>query len=301
MNQHAWGALATAATITVGPGGDASRFGDAVRQAQDGDTIAVMPGDYHGDVAVITQRRLRVHGVGTRPVFHAAGRHAEGKAIWVVKGAQVTIENIEFRGARVPDQNGAGIRHEKGHLEVIDCAFIDNEMAILTSNHPQVELVIRNTRFERAPHRPGGLPHLLYAGRIARLEVTGSRFAQGHRGHLIKSRARESRIVGNELVDGPLGSASYEIDLPNGGDALVADNHIGQSARTENLTMVAFGAEGNAWPTSHLVLRNNEFLNEAAYHGPLVRIWWDRLPATATAVSEGNRLTGPGRLPALTR
>lgn len=297
----AWGAPAAAATITVGPGGDAFRFGDAVRLAKDGDTIAVMPGEYAGDVAVITQRRLHVRGIGTRPVFHAAGRHAEGKAIWVIRGGRVAIENIEFRGARVQDQNGAGIRHERGHLEVVNCSFIDNETAIMTSNDGEAELIVRDSRFEKAPHRPGGLPHLLYVGRISRMEVTGSHFAQGHRGHLIKSRARESRIVGNELVDGPLGSASYEIDLPNGGDALVADNRIGQSSRSENYTMVAFGAEGNAWPLSRLVLMNNEFINEAAYGGALVRVWRERLPPGATVLSQGNRLMGPGRLPALTR
>jgi hypothetical protein len=294
-------AAAFAATVTVGPGGDATRFSDAVRLAGDGDTIAVMPGDYLGDVAVLTQRRLHVRGVGARPVFHAAGRHAEGKAIWVVRGGDVTIENIEFRGARVPDQNGAGIRFEQGRLQVLDCSFVDNEMGLLTSNDGEAELVVRNSSFEMAPHRPGGLTHLLYIGLIRRVEITGSRFTQGHRGHLIKSRARESRIVGNDIVDGPLGEASYEIDLPNGGDAWVADNRIGQSARTQNHTMLSFGAEGKAWPQSRLELRGNEFRNDADGTDELVRIWWSRLPPSAEVRGQGNKLIGPGRLPALTR
>jgi hypothetical protein len=292
---------AAAATITVGPGGDAARFADAVRLAQDGDTIEIMSGEYTGDVAVLTQRRLHVRGVGPRPVFHAAGRHVEGKAIWVVRGGDVTIENIEFRGARVPDQNGAGIRFEQGRLQVIACHFADNEMGLLTSNDGSAELVVRKSSFEMAPHRPGGLTHLLYAGRIRRVEITGSRFAQGWRGHLIKSRAKESRIVDNHIVDGPLGEASYEIDLPNGGDALVANNRIGQSARTGNHAMLSFGAEGEAWAESRLELRGNEFHNEADGTDGLLRIWWSRLPASAQARGQGNRLIGPGRLPALTR
>lgn len=292
---------AAAATLTVGPGGDAARFSDAVRLAQDGDTIAVMPGDYIGDVAVLTQRRLHVRGIGARPVFHAAGRHAEGKAIWVVRGGDVTIENIEFRGARVPDQNGAGIRFDKGRLQVIDCSFVDNEMGLLTSNDGDAELVVRNSSFELAPHRPGGLTHLLYVGRIRRVEITGSRFAQGWRGHLIKSRAKVSRIVGNDIVDGPLGEASYEIDLPNGGNAVVADNRIGQSAGTNNHAMLSFGAEGNPWPDSILELRDNEFRNDAPAAETLVQIWWARLPLSAQAHGRGNRLIGRGRLPALTR
>jgi hypothetical protein len=293
---------AVAATLTVGPGGDAARFADAVRLAKDGDTIEVLPGDYVGDVAVLTQRSLHIRGVGARPVFHAAGGHAEGKAIWVVRDGNVTIENIEFRGARVPDQNGAGIRFEKGRLQVVDCSFADNEMGILTSNDSNAELVVRHSSFAMAPHRPGdGLTHLLYVGRIRRFEITGSRFSQGHRGHLIKSRARESRIVGNDIVDGPLGEASYEIDLPNGGDAVVADNRIGQSAGTNNLTMLSFGAEGEAWPHSSLELRDNEFRNDAPAAQALVQIWWSRLPLSARANVRGNQLIGPGRLPALTR
>jgi hypothetical protein len=296
-------ASAIAATLTVGPGGDAARFSDAARLAGDGDTIQVLPGDYVGDVAVLTQRSLHIRGVGARPVFHAGGAHAEGKAIWVVRNGNVTIENIEFRGARVPDQNGAGIRFEKGRLQVVDCSFVDNEMGILTSNDGDAELVVRNSSFAMAPHRPGdGLTHLLYVGRIRRLEITGSRFAQGHRGHLIKSRAMESRIVGNDIVDGPLGEASYEIDLPNGGVALVADNRIGQAAGTNNLTMLSFGAEGHAWPRSSLELRDNVFRNDAPAAQALVHIWWSRLPLSAQVHGQGNRLIGPGRLPAaLTR
>ena len=53
-----------------------------------------------GDVAVITQRRLTIRGGDPRPVVDAGGHHAEGKGIWVVRGGEVTIENIEFRGAR---------------------------------------------------------------------------------------------------------------------------------------------------------------------------------------------------------
>jgi hypothetical protein len=47
-------------------------------------------------------------------VLLAAGHSAEDKAILVVRNGEVRIENIEFRGTRVPDGNGAGIRFERG-------------------------------------------------------------------------------------------------------------------------------------------------------------------------------------------
>lgn len=287
---------APAATITVGAGGDAPTMAEALLRAQDGDTLELFSGDHVGDVAVITQRRLTIRGREPRPVVHAAGRHAEGKAIWVVRDGDITIDNVEFRGARVPDGNGAGIRFERGRLTLTRCAFIDNEMGLLSANFDDAELRISDSEFGQAPTHAGSLHHLLYVGRIARVDIQRSRFQQGFRGHLIKSRARISRIVGNTIVDGPGGRASYEIDLPNGGFATVEDNLIGQSATPENSAMLAFGAEGHAWSDSRLVLRHNHFVND----GPaaeLVRVWRDKLPANASVLSEGNRLTGPGHLP----
>jgi hypothetical protein len=290
-----------AATITVGPGGDVPRFSMAVQRAIDGDVIEILPGEYVGDVAVLTQRRLHIRGIGARPVFVAAGHSAEGKAIWVVRNGDITIENVEFRGARVPDGNGAGIRFERGRLRVQACVFLDNEMGLLTGNAADAEIVVRDSEFGLAPTLAGALHHLLYIGRIARAEIGGNHFHQGYRGHLIKSRARVTRIVDNTIVDGPLGQASYEIDLPNGGLALVSNNRIGQAAATGNHAMLSFGAEGNAWPASRLVMRRNMFINDGPPSDDLVRVWWSRLPPGARADSRGDRLIGPGVLAPLTR
>ncbi len=65
---------------------------------------------------------------------------AEGKGIFVIKGGNVTIENLGFFGARVRDRNGAGIRLERGRLKVVRCVFEGNENGILTSNNSSVEL-----------------------------------------------------------------------------------------------------------------------------------------------------------------
>lgn len=35
----------------------------------------------------------------------AGGNNAEGKAIWVIKGADCVVEGIEFSGCQVPDHN----------------------------------------------------------------------------------------------------------------------------------------------------------------------------------------------------
>lgn len=284
---------AHAETWIVGPGGQPMSFVQALARAADGDTIDLMPGEYRGQVAVIAQRQLTIRGVGQRPVFIADGKSAANKAIWVVSDGEITVENVEFRGARVPDANGAGIRFEKGRLTVRRCAFFDNEMGLLTANFNDAELTIEDSEFGAAPHVVGGLQHLLYVGRIGSLRVSGSRFHQGFEGHLIKTRAKRNLIAYNLIYDGPGGGASYEIDLPNGGDAIVIGNVIGQSGDTQNPVVVAYGAEGKFWDRNRLLLSHNTLISDF----PLawfLREWPERLGDGAEIRAVNNLTLGAG-------
>ena len=65
----------------------------------------------------------------------ADGAAAEGKAIWVIKGNNTRVANIEFSGAKVRDKNGAGIRQEGINLTVMGCYFHDNENGILAGRN----------------------------------------------------------------------------------------------------------------------------------------------------------------------
>jgi hypothetical protein len=289
--------MASAATITVGAGAPVDTLAEAVRLAQDGDTIVLRSGEYRGDVAVLRQKKLTIRGLAPRPVLIADGQHAEGKAILVVRDGDILIENIEFRGARVPDGNGAGIRFEKGRLRVRGCAFIDNENGLLTANFEDAELIIEDSLFAQAPPVEGRLHHLLYVGQIASLKVSGSRFAQGHEGHLLKSRARRTELAYNLIYDGAGGRASYEVDLPNGGDALLIGNIIGQSASTENSVLVAYGAEGRIWPKNRLRLAHNTLISEGLAPAWFLRVWPSSAVTPIRAInnlSVGPGLFGPG-------
>jgi len=243
---------------------------------------------------VLQQKRLTIRGQGTRPVLVADGRHAEGKAILVVRDGDILIENLEFRGARVPDGNGAGIRFERGRLHVRDCVFVDNQNGLLTANFEDAELTIEDSVLAQAPRVEGRLHHLLYVGRIASLKVSGSRFHQGHVGHLLKSRARRTELAYNLIHDGAGGRASYEVDLPNGGDALLVGNVVGQSAATENAVLVAYGAEGNAWPRSRLRMAHNTLISEGLRPAAFLRVWTERLPVGTPLQAVNNLLVGAG-------
>jgi len=285
--------LAMAATIVVGKGGYPETFAQAVSQASDGDTIAILPGEYRGDVAVISQKRLTIRGIGSRPVFIADGKAAEDKAIWVIKNGDIVIENVEFREAAVSDLNGAGIRFEKGRLTLRRCGFFGNQNGILTANFADAELTVEDSEFADA-QRLSGRNHLLYAGPIRKLVVRGSRFQRGALGHLIKSRARETTIAYNLIADGPSGDASYEVDLPNGGEATLIGNIVAKGPRRSSPVVIAYGAEGTRWDVNSLVLSHNTLVNEGWRPAWFLRVWRDRLPADARIIGVNNLTVGAG-------
>ena len=285
--------LPARATMVVGPGERIATITEAARLARDGEVIEVRPGSYHGQPAVWTQDRLVIRGSGERPVMLADGRHAEGKGIWVVRGGDVRIENIEFRGARVPGGNGAGIRFERGRLTVHGCRFIDNEMGILTANFSEQTLEVSDSEFAEAPLHQGQLHHLLYVGAIGKFVLRGSRLSGGYLGHLVKSRARESHVLYNMLVDSKEGKASYELEFPNGGVAYVIGNAVGQSAGTDNPAIVAYGAEGPRWPENALYLVHNTLVNDN-FAGDFLRLWADKFPSGFEVWQINNLLVGDG-------
>lgn len=281
-----------AETLRVGPKEPITQIRDAARRAKDGDTVEILPGMYRADTAVWTQDGLTIRGIGEGVILDAAGASAEGKAIWVVRGGRTRIENITFRGTRVRDGNGAGIRFERGDLTVVRCRFIDNENGILTGNDASARLRIEDSEFGPAPTHPGRLHHELYVGRIGAFEIEGSRFSDGFHAHLLKSRARRNLIRYNWLDDGPGGQAAYELEFPNGGVAVVVGNHIGQSARTTNLILVRHGAEGLVWANNQLVMAHNTLISRTPL-GTLVRV--DH-PAQTGITLEANLFIGTQRL-----
>lgn len=284
-----------ARTISVGPQGEVQHIAQAAERALDGDVVEIASGVYRGDVAVWRQRRLTLRGVGpTRPVLIADGRHAEAKGIWVLKDGTFEVSHLEFRGARVPDGNGAGIRFERGSLRVDDCVFEDNQHGILTNNEAEATLRIDSSRFAFAPEQADPPPHLLYVGRIASLQLQGSSFSGGHVGHLVKSRARHSELHYNRVVDGPAGRASYELEFPNGGRVTLVGNTVEQGPRTGNAALVAYGAEGRFWPDNRLDMAHNTVVNARLWPAWFVRVWSSAFPSPFVLNAYNNLVIGPG-------
>ncbi|MEO8118438.1 MAG: right-handed parallel beta-helix repeat-containing protein [Rhodoferax sp.] len=259
--------------------------------AKAGAIVEVDTGDYVGDVAVWTQDQLTLRAIGGRVKLVAAGASAEDKAIWVVRGGQMSVEGFDFTDARVPGKNGAGIRFERGHLKIRDCTFSNNENGILTSDQPDAVLEIKNSEFGHNG-QGDGQSHNLYVGSIARLTVTGSYFHHARVGHLLKSRAAENHIFYNRLTDEVGGSASYELEFPGGGIAYVVGNTIAQGSQTENPHMISYGTEGYTHSRNELYLVNNTLNDNRPQGGVFLRI----KPGSVTVKAINNLLVGAGKL-----
>ena len=265
----------------------------AARQAKDGTLVEVDAGDYVADVAAWPQNDLTLRAVGGRVTLLGAGANVQGKGLFVTTGRRQRIEGFDFVGATVPDRNGAGIRLEAGSLTLVDCGFRDNENGVLTANDDSIELDVIDCDFGAILPREGKT-HNLYVGAIKRLAASGSYFHHGLHGHLLKSRAALNHILYNRLSDEIGGRASYELEFPNGGVAVVMGNLIMQSSTTENSHVISFGAEGAKWPRQALYLVNNTLVDQLPSGG----IWLRVAPPQTEVTLANNLLVGTPKLAA---
>ncbi len=259
---------------------------------QEGDTIEIAAEIYTGTaaLAVWQPNNLVIKGVGGRPHLIANGQYIWGKGIWVLAGNDITVENMEFSGAAVPDRNGAGIRLDGIGLTVRHCFFHDNENGILTSNPYEGDVLIEFSEFANNGYGDG-FSHNLYIGHIHKLTF---RFNYSHHakiGHNLKSRADENYILHNRIMDEETGNSSRLIDLSNGGFAILMGNLLMQGLNAENNNLVGYGKEGLSNVAPHeLYFVNNTLVNKRTASC----IFLDIANNTNTAVVSNNIFAGTG-------
>lgn len=251
---------ATATTWLVGPTRTYTVPSAVASLVSAGDTVNIDPGLYTGDVAKWFASNLVIRCLGPGYAhLEANGNYAEGKAIWVIKGANCTVEGIEFSGCKVPDHNGAGIRQEGQHLTLRNCYFHHNEMGILTSNDGVSNFVFESCEFAYNGFGDG-YSHNVYVGNVNSLTMRYCYSHDSHVGHLVKSRARYNYLYYNRFT-GESGDGSYEVDLPNGGRAYLIGNIIEQGLNSQNSGIISFAAENQNHPEQELILAHNTILN----------------------------------------
>jgi len=270
--------------LKVGPGHIYRTPSEAAAVAQDGDRIEIIPGRYT-DCAVWKANDLVIEGTGPGVVI--ADKTCMGKGIFVLEGDNTTVRNLTLTGASVPDENGAGIRLDRGSLSVIGVKFIGNQNGILGGN-PGAKVTIINSDFEGNGFCGRYCAHAIYIGAVDLLRVAHSRFFNTRQGHSIKSRALRTEVIDCNIADGPDGTSSYLIDAPNGGALVVRDNTLEKGPRSENHnTAIAIGEEGVTHPTPEILITNNNFRNDGDFQTALL---WNATPTQA--VLSGNKLSG---------
>jgi Right handed beta helix region len=281
------GEVAAGQVYRVGPTREYQLPSQVIALVADGDTVEIDAGAYPGDVAIWRAHRLTLRGVGGRAHLIGATSLAEDKAIWVTKGNDTVIENIEFSAAVGPAGNGAGIRAEGEGLVVRRCYFHGNQNGILGGAG---EVLVEHSEFARNGAGDGFTHNMYISERVQRFTLRYSYSHHAKVGHNVKSRARENYIQYNRLMDEADGNSSYVIDIPDGGIAYVIGNLLQQGPRTENLVMLSYGAESFRWDRNELYVVNNTFVNDAGYGG-FVRV----AEQTSRAVAVNNFFVGLGR------
>ena len=264
--------------------------------ARAGDTINVQAGTYTNDF-VTAFKSITLQAVGGVVKMVATVAPPNGKAIIDEggSGVNVTINGFEISGAEVADGNGAAIRYEGGSLTLNNVYFHNNQDGLLGAADPAGTISINNSEF--AFNGAGdGKTHNLYVGDIANLTITNSYFHDAIVGHEIKSRAENTTITGSRIFDNN-STASYSIDLPNGGNATIRNNVIQQGPNSGNPAIIAYGEEGGLHAGTTVVVANNTIVN-----GKSGTAWgvWNQAPNAVTVQSNtvygltsGNVTYGP--------
>jgi hypothetical protein len=285
-----------AATITVGPTGTYATPCAAIAKANPGDTIAVdASGNYDGDTCAWATDNLTVMGVNGRAKIDLTGvTPNQQKGIFTITAPNATLQNFELSGAAISQgagNNGAGIRHQGTNLTVTNCYFHDNQDGILANpvTNGTGTIVIEYSEF--ANNGAGdGFSHNMYINNYASFTLRYSYSHGANVGHLVKTRAEQNFILYNRITDETGTTASYEIDIPNGGTSYVIGNLIEQSAASQNPTIVTTGEEGTTNSDQHFFFVNNTVVNDLG-SGTFVN-----LASGTTALLENDIFRGMGTI-----
>ena len=253
-------ATAAAATLTV-PGMYATPCA-AVAAAQPNDTIEISPGTYT-DTCAISVAGLTLKGVGGQPKIDLSNGTPSGdKGIYVINADGISIENLELTGAHIDSslgENGAGLRVQASGLTVTGCYIHDNQDGILgTPGHVagSSTITIQNTEFSHNAMGNGcddgnGCTHNVYLS--TNYQTATFQYNWSHdlatdtpdKGHLLKSRSRSRPYVLYNRLTGETDTDSYEIDIPQGGLAVIVGNVVEKPPMAGNPISFSYAGGGD--------------------------------------------------------
>ncbi len=253
-------------------------------------TIRIAPGTYRQ--CAVQEGGVIVYEAPQPGSVIFMARACEGKAAFVLRGVGAEIRGITFSNLKVPDGNGAGIRLERGALNVAHARFQNSEQGILTADDPTGRIYITRSTFTGLGtcENSAGCAHSIYIGNYGSLTVRESRFERGMGGHYVKARSAEVVIENNSFDDANGRQSNYMIDLPAGSIGRIADNWFVQGRDKENYSaFIALGAEDLLHPSDGLQVVNNEarFVPGLSRNSVFLADW-----TASRVVMQGNKIAG---------
>lgn len=91
-------------------------------------------------------------------------------------------------------------------------------------------------------------------------------------GHEVKSRAFNNFIEDNLIDDTPTGTASYSIDLPDAGNAIIQGNTIEKGPASESGIMIHYGGPEQYNPGT-LTITDNTFIDDYSNPSAVTAVW----------------------------
>lgn len=221
--------------------GAAYKPGDTIHitKSQDSESTALV----NGDVTVLCDP-----GVKLTWSKGVALRLAWGKGIFDVEGATLnfTISNCEISGAvlnTADGGNGAAVRIIDGvnTATFTNVNFHDGNNGILGAAKTTT---VTNSKFANNGVGGAGNTHNVYFSAFAdQVTVSNSTFGAVNIGNLFKSRAKSTTVT--NCIFNSLGQdGSYEIDIPNGGNTLVANSIVVKAPGQSQHYILEYGQEG---------------------------------------------------------
>jgi hypothetical protein len=168
-------------------------------------------------------------------------------------------------------------------------------MGLLTNPSPNSVVMIEDSEISHnmtETERHGRLGHNIYVHRAGRFVLRNSHVHGARTGHQVKTRAQHNEIRENRIQDGD-GWGSLLLDISEGGQAEVINNHFQQSARAGNRTAIGFAGEARDRSASDHALRveGNSFVNEGG------AATFVRNHSSAPALLKNNQLPARGVTP----
>ncbi len=258
--------------IRVGPDWEFTSIQAAWDAAQPGSLIVIDGSatyfDLDASLIASGKDNITIRGINGRPRMEVPEGEVylvQRKGIWVINSNNITIENIEFTGARnFESKNGSGVRVEPVvNITIRDCYFHHNDNGILTSAQADSTVTIEGCEFAYNGYGDG-YSHNLYIGEVGTLVFRHNYSHHVKEGHLLKTRALNNYIEYNRLTDEDVKdgySSGAAIDMPQGGNNYIIGNIMHQG-NDNNCRFVWYGLEEKVNPGKNLYFINNTLVND---------------------------------------